>query len=373
MRETGTYQKLGNVNYFIPHPLPPIAPPLELSTELLSLYGEANFALGQLNEVCQKIPDSKRFIKAYTLKEALLSSEIEGIYTTLVKVFTSELDHPRASKETQLVINYAEAVEAALKMIQNQKLPIVVRVILKTHEILLAGGAGDSAAPGQFRKQGVQVGNLIPPPPSQVPRLMSELEKFINEFSDVPPLIKIGLVHVHFETIHPFLDGNGRIGRLLIVLMLIDNQLLNSPILYPSYYFKKHHEEYYQCLDRVRTHGDFEGWINYYLKAIKESAKDAYQRAKDIEHLEIQLQILINTNKSFKRMKETALEALNFLFSQPITPIAEMSKKLDKAYNTIQKILKEFIKHNIVSENIIYKRNKLYRFEPYIELLEKTY
>lgn len=374
MRETGIYQILGDLSYFIPHPLPPANPPLEMNSTMMSLYGEASFALGQLNEMSQRLPDPKRFIKAYVIKEALLSSAIEGIHTTLIEVFTHPLGNAfKPSKDTQLVLNYTHALDTALQMLQEQGLPLVSRVILKAHEALMSVGEGDKAAPGHFRKQSVRVGELVPPPAPEIPNLMSGLEKYINEPSEMPPLIKAGLAHVQFETIHPFLDGNGRIGRLLIILMLIEGNLLKLPILYPSYYFKKHHSEYYQRLDRVRTHGDFEGWINYYLKAIRDSAIDAHTRAKAIEDLEIKFKELIQADASFNKMRETASNALEFLFSQPITGITEMSQRLGKAYNTAQHILKEFTKHNLVSEEIIHKRNKLYRFEPYLACLEKEY
>jgi Fic family protein len=368
----GIYQKRGELNYFIPHPLPPINPDLEISAEVISLYGEASFVLGQLNEMSERLPDPKRFIKAYVIKEALLSSAIEGIHTTLIEVFTNPLGESKPSKNTQLVLNYTHALDAALNIILHDGLPLVSRVMLKAHEALM-GGEGDKSAPGHFRQQSVRVGELVPPPATEVEKLMSSLEKYIDEPSGVPPLIKAGLAHVHFETIHPFLDGNGRIGRLWIVLMLIDHGLLKLPILYPSYYFKKHHFKYYQRLDRVRTHGDFEGWVIYYLKAIRDSAIDAHTRAKGIEDLEGKLKEFIRTDASFAKMRATAVSVLELLFSRPITRITDMSKQLGKAYNTVQNVLTEFIRHGLVSESIIHKRNKLYRFEPYLTLLEKDY
>jgi Fic family protein len=373
MRETGIYKKLGDLSYFIPHPLPPTNPDLQMDNKMTSLYGEASFALGQLNEMSQRLPDQTRFIKAYVIKEALLSSAIEGIHTTLIEVLTTPIGESKRSKDTQLVLNYTGALDAALSMLEKDGLPLVVRVILKAHEVLMNVGEGGKSSPGAFRQQQVRVGELLPPLATEIVGLMNGLERYINEKSENPPLIMAGLAHVHFETIHPFLDGNGRIGRLLIVLMLIDKGLLKLPILYPSYYFKKHHMEYYQMLDRVRTHGDFEGWITYYLKAIRDSAIDAYARAKEIEDLEIKLKALINSDITFKKMRATAANVLDLLFTHPITSIAEVSKNLGKVYNTVHKILQEFEKHEIVSENIINKRNKLYKFKPYLELLEKEY
>jgi Fic family protein len=373
MRETGIYQTLGELRYFIPHSLPPSHPPLEFNADIMSLYGEASFRLGQLNEMSQRLPDPSRFIKAYVIKEALLSSAIEGIHTTLIEVYTRPLNESKPNKNTQLVLNYTKALNLALGMIKNEGLPIVSRVILKAHEALMTAGEGDKASPGAYRKQSVRVGNHVPPPAPEVPHLMSNLEKYMNEPSDLPSLIKAGLAHVQFETIHPFLDGNGRIGRLLIVLMLIESGLLETPILYPSYYFKKHHAEYYQRLDDVRLRGDFEGWIAYYLRGIKESALDAHLRAKEIEALGQQLQDLIQTDLKFSRMRETAAIILDLLFSQPIIGISEMSERTGKAYNTVHTIIKQFMDFGLVSENSAHKRNKLYRFEPYLALLEKEY
>lgn len=373
MRKTGTYQILGDLSYFTPNQLPPVNPGLELSAEIMSLYGKASFALGQLNEMSLRLPDPKRFIKAYVIKEAMLSSAIEGIHTTIIDIFTHPLGDSKPSKDTQLVLNYTKALDTALSTLKDDGLPLVNRVILRAHEALMSSGEGDKATPGHFRKQSVKVGDLIPPPATEIPKLMADLEKYINEPSELPALIRAGLVHIQFETIHPFLDGNGRIGRLLIILMLIDNGLLNLPILYPSYYFKKHHLEYYQKLDRVRTHGDFEGWISYYLKAITDSALDAHTRAKEIENLETKLKNMVSNDQSFTKIRETATLAIDYLFTQPVTTIAEMSQKIGKAYNTIQNILQEFIKLDLISENIIHKRNKLYRFEAYLALLEKEY
>lgn len=374
MRETGTYFVTDKLRYFIPYSLPPLNPPLVLTPEMMSLYGEASFALGKLNEMSLKLPDPKRFIKAYVIKEALLSSAIEGIHTTLIDVFTHPLGQSKPSKDTQLVLNYTEALDVALKMTQSEGLPLVSRVILKAHEALLSGGDGDKAHPGFYRKQSVRVGNLVPPPAPEIPRLMSELEHYINEpTEDMPMLIRAGLAHVQFETIHPFLDGNGRIGRLLIVLMLIQDGGLNMPILYPSYYFKKHHAEYYQRLDSVRTEGDFEGWVMYYLQAIKESALDAYVRAKEIEVLELQLKDTLQTEQRFSKMRETALLVLAGLFTQPIISISGMSEASGRSYNTVSALFKTFLEMGLISETESLQRSKLYRFDPYLVLLEKDY
>ncbi|MCP5468843.1 MAG: Fic family protein [Deltaproteobacteria bacterium] len=373
MRKTGYYEALGDTSYFIPYSLPPKDPKIDISGELALLYGESMHRLGLLSEMAERLPDLNRFIKAYVIKEALLSSAIEGIHTTIQEVYTQSLEPNKAKKETQLVLNYTVSLELALKLIEEESLPIVSRVILSSHEALMRLGEGDQASPGQYRKQAVRVGEHVPPPASQVIELMSELEKFINTDQSLPPLIQAGLAHVQFEIIHPFLDGNGRIGRLLIVLMLIKHRLLLAPIIYPSYFFKKNHAEYYQRLDAVRTKGDFEGWIVFYLEAIRESAHDAYQRVKDIEKLEKDIRKKIKSSPSFQRTQESAFQALNYLFQKPIMSISDLASHLGKSYNTSHHLISSFIELGFLEEISEQKRHKLFRFSLYLNLLEKDY
>lgn len=372
-RQTGIYERLGETNYFIPDSLPPKNPVFEMDDELTSLYGMAMHRLGQLNEMAQRVPDKNLFIKAYVIKEALLSSAIEGIHTTLIDVFRQLLGESKPNKETQLVLNYTHALERALSMMQKEGVPIASRLILAAHETLMHLGHGDTASPGHYRKQSVRVGNLIPPMAPKIPDLMASLESFINIDDSLPPLIKAGLAHVQFETIHPFLDGNGRIGRLLIVLMLIDSGFLSAPIVYPSYYFKKYHREYYEKLDSVRTHGDFEGWIKYYLKGIEASSFDAYQRAKDIELLEKSIRDSLEKDDLSDLMKNSLHEAVVIFFQSPVISIKELSMKLNKSYNTAHSIIEYFVAKSLLLEITQQQRNKLYAFGPYLALLEKEY
>ncbi len=373
MRSTGHYETLGGTKYFVPAPLPPSYPPLEINEETMLLYGEAMLELGKLNEMANRLPNVERFIKAYVIKEALLSSAIEGINTTLMDVFTQPIEF-RVSKDTQVVMNYTKALSVALTMIRKEGMPLTSRVILRAHEMLMQMGDGDKYDPGNFRRLAVKVGNLIPPPPGRVPELMADLEKFMNELDVLPPLIKAGLAHVQFETIHPFLDGNGRIGRLLIVLLLVEGAILSEPILYISYYFKKHHMEYYQRLDRVRTHGDFEGWVTFYLKAIKCSCIDAHRRAKDIEALEHDLNNLIIHEKKFTlNMRDMRFHALSILFSYPVISVGEMSRQLSVSYNTANRIIKNFMKFGFVVKEQHKKRSKLFKFKSYLDILDRVY
>lgn len=371
MRKTGSYKSLGEINYFIPFALPPENPPLDLNSEIMALYSDCMFQFGKLNEAAIRLSEIKHFIKAYVVKEALLSCAIEGINTTLFEIYTQPLLESKPNKDTQLVLNYTKALDVALDMIQKDGLPIVSRVILEAHRALMQLGDGDKASPGQYRKQSVHVGNLVPPPAFEIPRLMSELEQYINNDATFPPLIKAGLAHVQFEIIHPFLDGNGRIGRLLIILILIENKIIEMPIIYPSYYFKKNHYEYYKHLEAVSQKGDFEGWIKFYLTAIRESTLDAYRRAKGIESLKKQLTELILQDKQFHKMRDTAQDALDVLFTYPLININTLSIQLAKSYNTAKKLIENFLVCGILVPETEQKRGKIFRFKKYWDILER--
>lgn len=373
MRVTGDYETVGSLRHFIPFPLPPADPVFQMDNDLIELYGKAMHQLGQLNEMAQRIPNIQRFIKAYIIKEAILSSEIEGIHTTLIDVFSENTADFRPNKETQLVLNYTKSLEVALDLIRNQDMPLVSRVILAAHQALMQGGEGDRASPGAYRQQSVRVGNLIPPSAPHISNLMRDLETFMNADESVPPLIRAGLTHVQFETIHPFLDGNGRIGRLLIVLMLIKDGLLSEAILYPSYAFKKYHMDYYVALDRVRLRGDFEGWIRFYLQAIVESAQDAWLRAKDIELLDMELKEKIRENSLFVKTREDALRLLSLLFQYPVIGITEAVSHLERSYNSVAALMEKFQEAGILIPLTEQKRNRAYVFEAYLKALEKAY
>lgn len=328
--------------------------------------------LGQLAGLIARIPDQKRFVKAYVIKEALLTSAIEGIHTTLLDVFTEpRMSSSDVRKETQLVLNYTRALDTVMEAFE-EGLPVSTRSIKRAHKALLSG-EGDSADPGNYRKQSVRVGALVPPPASRINDLMGDLEQYVNAQDEaLPVLIRAGLAHVQFETIHPFLDGNGRIGRLLIVRMLVDGGLLPAPILYPSYFFKKHHAEYYMRLDRVRTQGDFEGWIVYYLKGIAESAQDAYLRAGDIDALEQELKENIVRSGKSQRVVEQLDQALKIFFRYPIISVGYLADQLEKSYNNAHALIEHAVDIGILqAPAVTQKRNRLYTFARYIELLDR--
>ena len=366
-RNSGKYEKLGKQEHFIPEKLPPRNPNLELDAETLELYGTVKKGLGQLNEIAKNIPNAKRFIKSYIIKEALLSSKIENIHTTILEVFTHTANQPKPNKETSLVINYVNALEESIKLVKN--LPISSRLILSAHQMLMESGGASN--PGNYRKQNVKVGDLTPAPANKIPELMSELEKYINENQELPDLIKIGLTHPQFEIIHPFLDGNGRVGRMLIVLMMVENKLLETSILYPSYYFKKNPNEYYFRLNRIRTHGDFEGWIKFFLEAINESCINAYNKIKAISNLEKETKSKIDNSNLSSVAKELSTLGIEFFFEIPVMSITDLGDKINKSYNTANTVIQNLIKLQILTPLTKEKRNRLFYFKQYLELLEE--
>ncbi|KKR97157.1 MAG: hypothetical protein UU47_C0002G0029 [candidate division TM6 bacterium GW2011_GWE2_41_16] len=374
VRRTGEYRLVGPVDYFIPNALPPRDPDFFLDAHMIQLVSEITFMCGQLNELARKLPDLERFVRAYVIKEALLSSDIEGIHTTMLEVFTQPLGEQKTTKETQLVLNYYNALSDGLKLMDSD--PVSSRVLLKVHQDLL-NGEGAHVQPGLYRTQNVRVGYLVPPMFGEVPRLMHELETYIHDRDDqnmLPAIVRAGLVHVQFETIHPFIDGNGRVGRMLIQLMLIESGLLSVPIVYPSYYFKKQRAEYYFRLDQVRLEGDFEGWILFYLKALKESCTDAYRRAYDIEELEKRFTQMITESQDFSKTRQNALRALVICFRQPVITVSALSVALDNAYNTAHALIDRFIENGILVETTVRgKNNKMYIMKEYLDLLEKKY
>jgi Fic family protein len=370
-REFGSFEVLGDIHYFVPGKIPPVNPPLVLSTRIMELYGNAMHGLGKLNELSKRLRSPERFVKAYIIKEALMSSSIEGIHTTLLEVYTQTIDNTKPNKATQLVLNYTESLNSALSLMKE--LPISSRVVRSAHEVLMSKGAGDKFNPGEYRQQSVKVGYFYPALPKHVPQLMADLEEYINMDTTHPPLIKSAIAHLQFETIHPFLDGNGRIGRLLILLMLIDNRLLSSPILYPSFHFKKRQAEYYLRLSNGNIKGEFEEWIEFYLEVLEASCSDAYRRALEIEQLEVDIMKLFQSNRKYHRYLNVAEAVLPFLFDQPVFSITQLAEYLNRTYNATQNFLSILIASELVLSDPVKKQNRLFRFQPYLEILEREY
>lgn len=293
-RTTGHYVSgsLAGSRYqaFIPDGLPP-EPPLDFSSQdLVARKERADQALGRLDGITLMLPDPELFLYQYVRKEALLSSQIEGTQSSLSDLLLFELDEAPGvpADDTEEVSNYVAALNHALRRMRTDDFPLSLRLLRETHAVLLRGGRGASKQPGDFRPGQVWIGgptpalaHFVPPPPDALPDLLAALERFLHlPASEVSPLVKAALAHVQFETIHPFSDGNGRLGRLLIALVLCNEGVLREPSLYLSLYFKRRRSDYYEHLNRVRTHGDWEGWLGFFLDGVAETAQQAVDTAQ---------------------------------------------------------------------------------------------
>ncbi len=295
-RETGRYRITTEggeeVRAFIPHPLPPVAPPLVVDGRLEERVRAAEEGLVRLELAGEMVPSLDWFIYAFVRKEAVLSSQIEGTQATLMDLLSYEArsDSPPPSPDVEEVGNYLDALAFAREQLADPSgLPLSMRLLNDTHRILLRGVRGENRHPGEVRRSqnwigGSRPGNaaFVPPPPSALPEVLSAFERFIHDEDDVPTVVRAGLLHVQFETIHPYLDGNGRIGRLLVTLLLEHGRVLTRPLLYLSLFFKRHRQEYYRRLDAVRRTGDWEGWLDFFLDGVTTIADEAVDAARDL-------------------------------------------------------------------------------------------
>jgi Fic family protein len=342
------------------------------NSELNMLLSRANIKLGELNAYSQLIPDVDFFIKMHVFKEGTKSSRIEGTQTNIDEAIQKEeYIQPEKKDDWQEVQNYVLALNQAIESLE--KLPLSNRLLKQTHKTLLHGIRGKHKSPGEFRKSQNWIGGssltdaqFIPPHQGSINELMSDLEKFLhNDNIYVPSLIKIGIAHYQFETIHPFLDGNGRIGRLLISLYLVSNKLLLKPTLYLSDFFEKNRSLYYDNLNRVRTHNDLAQWLKFFFEGVRTTSENSIQTFKNIIKLreESELKITILGKKQL-----SAKAFLKLLFSKPSIDTADVTKALSINTSTAIRLIDDFIKLNILIEVTGFKRNKIYSFEDYIKL-----
>ena len=365
----------GDIIYksFLPASLPP-NPPLELDSESLKLLVAANRQLALLDAVSSRIPNINLFVSMYVRKEALMSSQIEGTQATLEDILDPILDE-NTNRDVADVINYIKAMEFALKRLQE--LPISNRLIKEIHAVLMAGVRGKEKRPGEFRNSQNWIGGFgstlknatyIPPNVEDMARTMSDLEKYINSDDDLDILIRSGLIHYQFEAIHPFLDGNGRIGRLLIVLFLIEKGLLKTPVLYISYFLKKNRIEYYDRLSEVRNKGNYEQWIKFFLQAIMESAEDAIITIDRLVALHNKNVEIIG---SMGRASKNTLRLLDYIEANPIIEISKTAEALDLAFNTTSDAIKRLEKAGILVQSAGQKRNRVFSYAEYLNLLKE--
>ena len=371
--KAGKYKQQFQYKSFSPNPVN-IA--WEISDRnLIHLLSQADIKLGELNAFSQLIPDIDFFIMMHVSKEATTSSRIEGTQTNIEEVLQKEENiAPEKKNDWHEVHNYITAMNEAI--LDLQTLPLSVRLMKKTHQILLQGVRGEQKIPGEFRGSQNWIGGasindafFIPPHFDEVPELISDLEKFINnETIPLPHLIKIGIAHYQFETIHPFLDGNGRIGRLLITLYLVSKGLLIRPTLYLSAFFEKHKSLYYDNLTRVRTNNDLTQWLKYFLEGIKQTSENSIQTFKEIIKLrqEIEQHSILTLGKKTK----LAQQFINYLYSNPVVDSQSVASALSINSSTAFRLIEDFIKLNILKEMTGLRRNRIFSFTRYIQLFE---
>jgi hypothetical protein len=342
------------------------------NAELIMLLSQADIKLGELNAFSQLIPDVDFFIKMHVLKEGTKSSRIEGTQTNIDEAIQrEEYIQPENKDDWQEVQNYVLAMNEAINNLE--KLPLSNRLLKLTHRTLMQGVRGNYKLPGEFRNSQNWIGGasltdavFIPPHHDSLDDLMADLEKFLhNENIPVPPLIKIGIAHYQFETIHPFLDGNGRIGRLLITLFLVSNQLLHKPTLYLSDFFEKNKLLYYDSLTIVRSKNNLTQWLKFFLEGVRNTAENSIQTFKNIILLrnEVEHRII-----SLGKKQALAKELLQYLYSNPITDASDAAKNLSVNISTAIRLIDDFIRLNILIEITGYKRNRVFVFEEYMKL-----
>ena len=359
---------------FRPAPLPP-NPPIEVSGELLTKLIDANKKIATLEGLSSRIPNMELFISMYVRKEALLSSQIEGTQCTLEDIL-NPLIEDNTNRDVSDVVNYIRATEFALERLKT--LPLCNRLIKETHAVLLESVRGQEKNPGEFRYsqnwiggQGSTLKNAryIPPNPEDMLTAMSDLEKYINSDDPLDPLIQAALIHYQFETTHPFLDGNGRVGRLLITLFLMEKGILSTPALYISYYLKMNRIEYYDRMTQVRRTGDYEQWISFFLQAFADSAEDAIHTIDRLTALHDKSTKLFEDLT--KRQRTSVLKVFSYLESNPIIDIQKTATTLEMSYNTVSKVVSILVEDRILEQTDKSGKAKIYSYTEYIDILRK--
>ncbi|NLF19482.1 MAG: Fic family protein [Lentisphaerae bacterium] len=363
---------------FIPASLPP-QPAVNIIGTLQALLSEADRALGRLDGSIQTLPNPDLFVFMYVRKEAVLSSQIEGTQSSLQDLLAAEArvlapDRPHDVAE---VVNYVAALNDGLGRLPE--LPVSVRLIREIHERLLQGVRGSHLTPGELRRSQNWIGpagctlsdaTYVPPPPEVVPEALSELERFLHDQDDIPLLIKIGLAHAQFETIHPFLDGNGRIGRLLIAFLLCERRLLLKPVLYLSHYFKRHRQAYYEHLQAVRDAGDWEGWLAFFLRGVAEVSAQATETARRILLLREDHRTRITEHLG--RAAGNGHKVLESLYDRPIVAVADVQALLGTTYAGANQIVSRLASLGVLTEVTGQKRHRRFRYDAYIRLFDET-
>ena len=379
LRETGTY-RISTVHgeavrAFIPHALPPVEPPLAIEGDLVDRHAAAVNSIGRLRVAAAMVPDPGWFLYGFVRKEAVLSSQIEGTQATLRDVATFEATSiTNRPADVAEICNYVTALNHARAMIADSAgLPLSARLLCDVHRILIRGLRGADKLPGEIRRSqnwigGTRPGNarFVPPPHDEVAPALAALEKWLHADDPLPPLIKAGLAHVQFETIHPFLDGNGRIGRMLITLLVEHWGLLDQPLLYLSLAFKRRQQDYYDRLSAVRTEGDWEGWTAFFLECVAEAAEDAVDVAGRL------FRIVSNDRAALLASGSATVNALRLLEAMPEHPVMTLPRAVDLlgvAKPTASKCIEELLKAGVLRETTGKQRDRVYVYEAYMTTL----
>jgi len=359
---------------FRPAPLPP-NPPIALSGELVAKLVDANKKLAALDGLSARIPNMDLFVSMYVRKEALLSSQIEGTQCTLDDILNPLIEE-NTNRNVSDVVNYIKATEFALNRLHS--LPLCNRLIKETHAVLMEGVRGQEKSPGEFRYsqnwiggQGSTIRNAryIPPNPEDMQTAMSDLEKYMNGDDSLDPLIQAALIHYQFETTHPFLDGNGRVGRLLITLFLMEKGILSHPALYISYFLKMNRIEYYDRMTQVRKTGDYEQWVMFFLQALSDSAGDAIQTIDALTALHNQS--VAKLGAFSKRQQTNLLKLFAYIETNPIINIQKTATALGLSYNTVSKMVTILMDEGILRQTDKAGKAKIYSYADYLDILRK--
>lgn len=373
-REVTTSTVSETVKAFVPNPLPP-NPPLTLSGPLQKKLDEASHVLGKLDAATELLPDIGLFLYMFIRKDAVLSSMIEGTQSSLSDLLLFELEEKPGVPldDVQEVSNYVAAMNYGLKRLE-EGFPLSLRLIREIHGELLAKGRGSLKSPGEFRKSqnwigGTRPGNaaFVPPPPEEAVQCLNDLELFLHD-DGTPTLIKAALAHVQFETIHPFLDGNGRVGRLLITLLLCEGKVLKQPLLYLSYYFKLHRQYYYELLNSTRSDGDWERWLDFFAEAVIATAK---QSLTIIMALDKQVKEDREKIQTLGKSSKSALQVYQAMLRHPIASSIRLKEETELTDATINAALRKLQSLGIVEETTGQKRNRLFCYHAYMALLNQ--
>ncbi|MBZ0270104.1 Fic family protein [bacterium] len=344
-----------------------------MDEELLGLISRADRALGRLDGSIQTLPAPDLFVMMYVRKEAVLSSQIEGTQSSLNDVLEAEakLYRPEHPRDVAEVINYVHAMNHGLGRLEQ--LPVSVRLIREIHERLLEGVRGAGHQPGQLRQSQNWIGpagctlsdaTYVPPPPAEMQAALGELEAFLHGNDHLPALVKVGLAHAQFETIHPFPDGNGRVGRLLIVFLLCEKDILRRPVLYISHYFRRHRQRYYDALQAVRDDGDWEGWLKFFLTAVTEVSLEATETARRV--VGIREEDRARITRDLGRTAANGLQVHESLFRKPITTVREVEGLTGVTFSAANTLVAKLVSAGVLEEISGRSRNRVYRYSAYV-------